>query len=312
MDEPMVSVIIPAHNGALWLEDCLNSVLNQTYSRIEIIAVNDGSTDATAEILARFEPHLQAIIHQEQKGIGVSRNRGLELARGELLAFIDQDDRWRRDKLEIQVRHALCHPEDVVIYSDAEEFDEQGTVHPSFLDLFPSLRQTKRIFDAIVRLAVPLMSTIVARRHFLERHHLSFSVNASGVDDVGLFLEIADRGGKFGFIDEKLAFRRLHQTNVSKCHYNRFKKRICLYQALAERIRRPEHRRALAWGLRAAHFRVAEWHWGHLELGTARESFRKAQGLDYLGLRAAGLRLASQLPRPMVYWLQKTKRLLAG
>lgn len=311
MHEPLISVIIPAHNGAPWLKECLNSVMGQTYARTEIVVIDDGSTDATAAILAEYQPRVR-VIHQTRQGIGAARNRGLEQTRGEWIAFIDQDDLWRADKLELQVCHALRHPDQVVIHSDAEEFDEKGTVHPSFLDLFPGLRYPERVFEEIIRLAVPLMSTVLMSRRYLVQQQLAFFEPASGVDDVGMFLEIADRGGKFGLIDQRLTYRRLHPNNLSKCHLHRFEKRVCLYRALADRIARPQHRRALSWGLRDACFRVAEWHWGQLELEPARQHFRQAQGFDRLGLRAAGLRLASRLPRPMVHWLQKTKRLLVG
>jgi glycosyltransferase involved in cell wall biosynthesis len=311
MDEPLVSVIIPAHNGAAWLDDCLQSVLGQCYPRTEVLVINDGSSDDTPLVLARYQSRIR-VVHQAQCGIGAARNRGLEQATGEFIAFLDQDDCWRTDKLSIQVRQALAQPNQVISYTDAEEFDEHGTVHPSFFRLFPGLQQPAGIFDEIIGLAVPLMSTVLMRRRWLESQQLRFFEPASGVDDVGLFLEVADRGGRFGVIKEQLSFRRLHATNLSKSHCHRFQKRICLYRHLLERLDKPEHRRSVRRGLRDACYRVAEWHWGRLELEPARQYFRQARGLDRLGLRAGGFELASRLPRPVVGCLQKTKRALVG
>jgi glycosyltransferase involved in cell wall biosynthesis len=308
---PAVSVIIPAYNGARWLRGCLESVLRQTYSPHEIIVVDDGSTDQTQDVLRPFAAHL-VLLTQQRGGIGAARNRALARASGDFLAFLDQDDLWHPDKLEKQVRHALDHPEVAVIYTDAEEFDDHGTVHPSFLDLFPALRGRGDLFAAIIDLCVPLMSTTLIRAAFLREHGLSFPEAVSGVDDVGLFLEICARGGKFACVDERLARRRLHRGNYSKNHYNRFAKRIILYEDLLGRLSdaAPAHRRALRRGLRDAHFRVGECAWAALDMPEARRQFRRSLAADVRGLRAILYWGLSFLPRGVLLGLRGAKQRL--
>ena len=92
----LLSVIIPVYNTEKYLEACLDSVLGQTCGDIEAIVVNDGSTDGSASILSRYEeryPGKIRAVHQDNRGIGAVRNRGVIEARGKYIAFIDSDDR---------------------------------------------------------------------------------------------------------------------------------------------------------------------------------------------------------------------------
>src|SRR5262245_60157439 len=201
MATPLVSVIIPAYNAAAWLPDCLDSVFRQTYANREIFVIDDGSTDTTPNVLRAFAGRVQ-LLRQARGGIGAARNAGLARAAGEYVAFLDSDDLWRSDKLEKQVRHAHVHPDLAVIHSDAEEFDERGTLHASYFDLAPGLRKDGDPFERLVHFCIPLTSSTLVKRTFLREHSLSFLEPVSGVEDLGLFLEIAAKGGRFGFLDE--------------------------------------------------------------------------------------------------------------
>jgi glycosyltransferase involved in cell wall biosynthesis len=309
MNQPLVSVIIPTYNGARWLKDTLRSVLCQTYARKDVIVVDDGSTDDTPTLLRGYGSAVRVIRHL-QNGIGAARNAGLRAAMGDYLAFLDHDDLWRADKLAVQVKYLEEHPDVALLHADAEEFDERGTVHPSYLALFPALVSGGDVFTSLLAFAVPLMSTVVVSAHFLERHSLRFIEDASGVDDLGLFLEIAAHGGTFAVQRETLARRRLHAHNLSKVHVHRFVKRVCLYTALQQRLPglSARHAKALADGLRDAHFRVGEWDWGQGEPIAALDHFKRALGLDRLGLKASLYAAASALPRPIARGLLALKR----
>lgn len=106
---PLVSVVIPAYNAASYIARAVDSVLAQTYPWREILVVNDGSTDATARVLAAYGDAIQAL-HQANAGAGSARNRGLRAARGEFVAFLDADDRWLPDKLARQVKTLTANP----------------------------------------------------------------------------------------------------------------------------------------------------------------------------------------------------------
>ncbi len=117
--EPKVSVIIPVYNAAVYLQECLESLIRQTLKEIEIICVNDGSTDASLEILKEYarKDRRITILSQSNLYAGVARNAGLAIARGEYLSFLDADDFFEKDMLEEAYRTARKSDSDVVIYN---------------------------------------------------------------------------------------------------------------------------------------------------------------------------------------------------
>ena len=102
-DKPLVSAIVATYNRADIVGQAIESILGQTYKNIEVLVVDDGSTDGTQEALRRFGNRIR-VVRQENAGPGAARNRGIEIARGELIAFQDSDDIWLPTKLERQVR----------------------------------------------------------------------------------------------------------------------------------------------------------------------------------------------------------------
>jgi len=100
---PLISVIIPVLNGERFLAAAIKSVLAQSYRPIEIIVVDDGSTDGTKKIAEKFTDRVR-YIYQDNKGPSVARDTGIEISKGDILAFIDADDLWPADKLAIQLR----------------------------------------------------------------------------------------------------------------------------------------------------------------------------------------------------------------
>lgn len=311
MDGPRFSVIIPTYNGAAFIAETLRSVLAQSYAAAEVIVVDDGSTDRTADVLAVFAGRVQ-VVRQAQGGIGAARNRGVAEATGDFLAFCDHDDVWHAEKLRRQADYVINHPDTDVLYTDALEFDASGIVHESYHGLFPGLREPIDLFAKITRFQVPLMSTVCVCAAFVRQHRVAFSVAASGVDDIGWFLEMLVRQGRFACLDEVLVRRRLHAGNLSKSHYNRFAMRCVLYTELLQRLTEatPAQRDALTQALRDAHYRVGEWRWGQLHLREAAAHFGRATGWDALGARARLFAALCCLPHVAVAALQQGKRRL--
>lgn len=111
---PLVSVILPTHNRAAFLSRAISSVLGQTYRQLELIVVDDASTDNTPEVVRSFsDPRLRCLRLAQNSRAGAARNAGMRAARGSLLAFQDDDDIWFVQKLERQVAHMLAQPPDV-------------------------------------------------------------------------------------------------------------------------------------------------------------------------------------------------------
>ena len=120
-------MITATYNMGVYVQEAVDSVLAQTHPRVEVIVVDDGSTDGTSAALARYagDPRVR-VIRQENAGQTRAKNRGLEEARGEFIGFCDADDRWRPPKLERQLPHFAAHPGVGVVYGDFAWMDARG------------------------------------------------------------------------------------------------------------------------------------------------------------------------------------------
>jgi glycosyltransferase involved in cell wall biosynthesis len=123
---PLISVIIPVYNGEKTIQETIESVLNQTFTDFELIIINDGSQDATLEIVERIQDSRLNVFSYPNAGQAASRNRGFSHASGEYISFIDADDLWTPDKLEAQLRALQDNPQAAVAYSWTKCIDELG------------------------------------------------------------------------------------------------------------------------------------------------------------------------------------------
>ena len=126
-DVPAVSVVIPLYNKGPHIARALNSVLAQTFQDFEVIVVDDGSTDDGAEVVRSFEDPRIRLIQQENRGVSAARNRGIEAARAELVAFLDADDEWLPGFLETILRLRTRYP-DAGLYGTAYELHFPGSI----------------------------------------------------------------------------------------------------------------------------------------------------------------------------------------
>jgi glycosyltransferase involved in cell wall biosynthesis len=132
----LVSVIIPTYNRAWSIERAIDSALAQSHTAMEVVVVNDGSTDATAEILARRygEDRRVKIIEQANSGVTIARNRALAEASGDYIAFLDSDDVWKPFKIELQLACLAAFPDIGMVWTDMEAVDPRGVVvDPAYL-----------------------------------------------------------------------------------------------------------------------------------------------------------------------------------
>jgi glycosyltransferase involved in cell wall biosynthesis len=134
---PKVSVVIPSYNRAVAVQRAIDSVLNQTASNLEVIVVDDGSTDDTGKVLPELFGDRIRYFAQPNQGASIARNKGIELARGEWIAFLDSDDRWEKDKLEWQLKAlAQFNPQCGGCYTDVRFFN-----HPESRTMFQMATQ---------------------------------------------------------------------------------------------------------------------------------------------------------------------------
>jgi glycosyltransferase involved in cell wall biosynthesis len=144
-----VSVILPVYNVENYLEDCLDTIINQTLKDIEIICVNDGSTDKSSDILKKFaaKDDRITIINQENQGAGVARNKGLRIAKGEYLSFLDADDFFELDMLEKAYNYSLKNSLDVCVYGVKTFNDKTSETRRIDYDIQKRYLPEKTIFN---------------------------------------------------------------------------------------------------------------------------------------------------------------------
>lgn len=135
MDKPeaLVTVIIPAYNRSAYIDHTVRSVLEQTYPSVELIVIDDGSSDGTYERLQAYGDRIQLLTHEghANKGQSAALNLGLKAARGEYIAILDSDDYWAPDKLERQVAYLEAHPDIGLVYCNGYHVDAEGReLHP--------------------------------------------------------------------------------------------------------------------------------------------------------------------------------------
>ena len=137
-EQPLVSVVIPSFNHSRYIEETIRSVLGQTYAPLQLVVVDDGSTDGSIPLLQRLSEELKFdLIVQENRGVCATLNRGVrERARGEWIAILGSDDLWRNDKIEVQIQALAARPDAKFCYSQGQAFmdgspPETGSVFPS-------------------------------------------------------------------------------------------------------------------------------------------------------------------------------------
>ncbi|MDY7012475.1 MAG: glycosyltransferase [Cyanobacteriota bacterium] len=123
---PLISVLIPVYNGEKTIRETIQSILDQTFQDFEIIAIDDGSTDSTVEIINQFQDDRIKVFSFANSGPNASRNRSLDRATGEYVSFIDADDLWTPNKLESQLKALQDFPKAAVAYSWTDHIDRNG------------------------------------------------------------------------------------------------------------------------------------------------------------------------------------------
>jgi glycosyltransferase involved in cell wall biosynthesis len=195
-----VSVIIPAYNRELYIGEAIESALRQTRPPDEIIVIDDGSSDRTAETARSFGSPVRCL-SQSNQGIGAARNAGLDAARGNLIAFLDSDDLWLERKLEIQAAFLRAHIGIDLVSCHMKPF-LSPEIPPGAVSAFD---------DKEIAACNP--TCILARREIFTRTGL-FETNRRGGEFLAWFARARENGIEFQILPELLVHRRVHLTNT--------------------------------------------------------------------------------------------------
>ncbi len=199
MGDVCVSVIVPAHNAAPYLGEAIGSIRAQAYGNLEIVVVDDGSTDATAEIAATEGVRLR---RQPQRGAGAARNAGLALARGDFIAFLDADDLWTEGRLAAQLRAAASQSDVDLVFGQVEHFISPE-IDASEAGLYcPPGKQPAHLVGCLLARASAFQRVGGFREDLRVGEFVDWCARA---DELGLSTQM---------LDETVLRRRIHSTNV--------------------------------------------------------------------------------------------------
>ncbi|NLM74445.1 MAG: glycosyltransferase [Clostridiaceae bacterium] len=219
MKTPKVSVIVPVYNAGRYLRDCLDTIISQSLEDIEIICVNDGSTDDSTEILAQYQGKDSRIrvITQENKGGGNARNAGLDVARGEYLSFLDADDYFEKEMLKLASEQADETSADVVLF-DAYTFNcvTGQTGEPSWI-LEQQFIPPQKVFsktdipETILQLSACCVWNKLYRRKMIQRENIRFQQLASA-DDTYFSVMALILAQRVTVLNKRLMYYRLNNA----------------------------------------------------------------------------------------------------
>lgn len=209
-NQPLVSVIIAVHNGEHTIAETIQSVLNQTISDIELIIINDGSTDNTLDIIHNFQDSRISVHSISNSGPSVARNKGIEVARCKYLSFIDADDLWINNKLEKQLDIIQQLPEVEIVYCWTMFIDENGVIlHP----LKPLKFEGDVYENILVNNFIGSGSNILVSKEALQLVG-KFDATLTYAEEWDLLIRLSKKY-KFSLVKEYLVYYRQYTNSLS-------------------------------------------------------------------------------------------------
>lgn len=200
MTHPLISVIIPSYNAANFLPDALESIEQQNYQPLEIIVIDDGSTDNTADVIKQWKRPVH-YLYQQNAGAGSARNRGLTIAQGEFITFLDADDLWTPNRLIQHIQYFEHYPEIEAIVGkvQVQKILSDNTEAVKFEDIgIPSF--------------IPVLGATIYRRSVFTQLGTFDAMRFS--EDVDWYLRVHEAGIRTAVIDTVLLYYRIHHHNT--------------------------------------------------------------------------------------------------
>lgn len=223
MEEPLVTVIVPAYNHERYVEDCLKSIIGQTYENLEIIVFNDGSKDSTDKIIRNFirgQKRKIQYISKDNEGLCKTLNKGLKLSKGKYIAIIASDDMWIPNKIEEQVKFMEKNINVGLIFSDAYFFKtDTETKLMKYSDYKPRLRkyfknyiQNANLYEELLIENLVIALTVMTRKECFEK--VGEFDESLEYEDYDMWLRIS-KYYPISYLDKPLGYYRVHDLNMS-------------------------------------------------------------------------------------------------
>lgn len=302
---PRVSVVIPTYNAAAMVEEAIRSVLAQTYGDLEIIVIDDGSTDNTEEVMRRFGEQVR-YFKQENQGVSAARNFGIKQARGEYIAFLDSDDLWLPEKLAEEVPWLERDPQLGLVYCDWAVISGQEVLHASYLESLPG--SSGYVFDELVQSGFILTSGVVVRRACLDDVG-DFDKSLAIAQDYDLWLRISYTW-KVQLVAKGLFTKRNLDGSLSSNLSKTALERIALYEKTLRTLpgMKARSRRLLRQQLALNHWDVGYERFDGLRFQEARKSFLASLLHDWKNVKSLAYLAATFLPVSLVRAARAKKR----
>lgn len=209
----LVSVIIPVYNGERYLRETLESVFAQTFRDYEVLCVDDGSTDNSHSLLDQYGGRVR-VIRQANAGQSAARNRGVQEATGEFVAFLDQDDLWYPSKLERQVSALKDESEVVLVHCNYDRMDGHGRIVLAGAAIVERASALASPLGRVIGEALIFPSAMLVRRDTFQRIG-GFDSELRGFEDFDLIARLKNQG-RFMFLQESGMAYRLHAGGFSR------------------------------------------------------------------------------------------------
>lgn len=226
--EPLLTVIIPTFNRADYLKESISSVLSQTFTDFELIVIDDGSTDHTGEVMPEF-PEIQYVACAVNSGVSHARNIGIGLARGRYICFLDSDDLWVKNKLEMQIRWMESHADCQVCYTDEIWIRKGVRVN----QMNKHRKYSGDIFPHALPLCIVSPSSVLMRSSLFDEVG-TFDEDMPVCEDYDLWLRISLKY-PVHFIDEKLIVKQGgHEDQLSTKYWGMDRFRVYALEKLLQ------------------------------------------------------------------------------
>lgn len=274
LSNPLVSVVIPAYNAEPFIRDALDSLMAQTYPNLEVLVVDDGSTDGTRQAVMSYGDRVKYAFEENSGGCSRPRNLGIDRTSGELIAFLDADDVMAKDRLAVEVEFLTPHPDAALVFSNFQPFWESGLRGDDHFSTCPRLSPLLSALQP----GVPglVLEPSVSTELLLTENFGSSSpmVRRTAVDAVGQFDESLRACEDFDFVYRVAAhypigiasrvgwFKRQHRDNMTTNTENMYRHIIVTRQRLLARERIPRRRRKLKRALAQYHLGLAYYYTG--------------------------------------------------
>lgn len=232
--KPLVSIIVPIYNGELYIQKCLDSILVQTYKNIEVVIINDGSTDGSINYLEKYSDERIRYFNIENQGVSVARNYGIDKSNGEYLLFIDVDDYVNEDIVEKLVN--LVENDTTFVFCDNfEVWTDRTDTRTLFNNLNKELRREDVIKEIASGKAGLVCSKLISKKVVAD-NKIYFDGNLKVGEDQLFFLQVANYCKTFKYVKEPLYFydRTNESSSTIKYQFNLIENFMYLYMKTEE------------------------------------------------------------------------------